>query len=132
MALFIKTISEVKKLILKTQGRLPSQLGKEPYWQGNRWHWNADNTTLEGRFRTPYCAPKGRLEKHPDGTFTFYIYDPPEKLWTHPKKKYCFRLTQRKKGEYQINFTAPKTSLTIDGCIIEVERTLVEAFEHRS
>jgi hypothetical protein len=104
--------------------------GRKRYWKENHWYWNMDKTILAGRYRTPYGAPKGRMVRHKDGTFSFYIYNPPEKLWTHPTKKSCFQPT-RNKGEYEINFTAPKKSLTIDGCIIEVERTLVEAFEHR-
>jgi hypothetical protein len=108
---------------------LPS---RKLYWKENHWRWNAAKTSLEGRFRTPYCAPLGRMERHPDGTFDFYIYDPPEKLWTHPTKKNCFEPIVGKKGVYHIHFSAPRASLTIDGCIIEVERTLVEAFEHRS
>jgi hypothetical protein len=105
--------------------------GRKRYWKENHWHWNLLKTTLEGRFRTPYCAPKGRLVKNKDGTFDFFIYDPPEKLWTHPLKKYCFTPTPGKEGEYLIHFRPPKKNLTIDGCIMEVERTLVEAFEPR-
>jgi hypothetical protein len=100
-----------------------------PYWQENRWRWDRAETTLSGRFRTPYCAPKGKITRHHDGTFTVFIYDPPEQLWTHPYKKDCFRLTPGTTNEYRVNFLGSVQARTIDGAIMEVERTLVEAFE---
>jgi hypothetical protein len=100
-----------------------------PYWQENRWRWNAKHTILSGWFRTPYGAPEGKVTCHHDGTFTVFIYDPPEKLWTHPTKKHCFELTPGTTNEYRVHFLGSQQARTIDGAIMEVERTLVEAFE---
>ena len=47
-------------------------------WMG--WKWDREKRTLEGRFRSPYAAPKGRLERHADGTFDLYIVKPPAAL----------------------------------------------------
>jgi hypothetical protein len=99
------------------------------YWQENHWRWNAENTILSGRFRTPYCAPEGKIQRHHDGTFTVFISDPPEKLWTHPSKASCFSLTPGTSNEYRVHFIGSHQARTIDAAIMEVERTIVEAFE---
>jgi hypothetical protein len=102
------------------------------YYQWMRWRWDHAETLLEGRFRTPYCAPKGKLERHPDGTFTMYIYDPPKELLrTECKYHRCFIPTSRTKGEYRVHYDGDNSSFTIDGHIQNVERALVESFQPR-
>jgi len=102
------------------------------YYQWMHWRWDHSKTTLEGRFRTPYCAPKGKLERHPDGTFTMYIYDPPQAL-LHTECKYhrCFNATGRTKGEYRVHYDGWASAFTIDGHIQNVERALVEVCAQR-
>jgi hypothetical protein len=95
------------------------------------WRWDRDQTTLEGRFRTPYSAPRGRLTRHPDGSFTLYIINPPDALVHkdfHSCK--CFTPTSEK-GEYSVHFEPPKSAVTIDGAIQTVERNLVQACQLR-
>jgi hypothetical protein len=110
----------------------PFGLKETEYYQWMRWRWDRSETTLEGRFRTPYCAPRGKLERHPDGTFTMYIYDPPQTLF-HKECKYhlCFIATGKTKGEYRVHFDGDNSSFTIDGHIQNVERALVEACAQR-
>ena len=107
-------------------------LHETEYYQCMRWKWDVSETTLEGRFRTPYCAPKGRLERHPDGTFTMYIYDPPDALF-HEESKYrlCFNATGKKTGEYRVHYDGNKNDFTIDGHIQWVERAMVETLQQR-
>ena len=114
---------------LQGNGRLSARPSMGDYYLRN-WRWDRAATTAEGRFRTQYCAPRGRINKHHDGSFDLYIYDPPQELWSHPRRT-CFIATQQK-GEYRVNFAVPKSSLTFDSCIMEVERTLVQAFTRRS
>jgi hypothetical protein len=118
-----------RKLVRDPQTRQMIALGKTPYWQRNKWRWNSEKTVLEGRFRTPYCAPKGKFSRHRDGTFTAYIIDPPEKLWRHPQKS-CFYPTSEK-DVYRVHFITSPQNHTIDACIQKVERVLVESFERR-
>jgi hypothetical protein len=117
-----------KKLGRHPQARVMSELRK-PYWERNKWQWNAGKTTLEGRFRTLYCAPKGKITRHRDDTFDVYIIDPPEQLKRHSHYS-CFNPTPEK-GVYRVHFSAPQRDLTIDSCIQKVERVLVESFELR-
>jgi hypothetical protein len=114
---------------LQGNGRLSARPDMGDYYRRN-WHWDRSSTTAEGRFRTAYCAPKGKFIRHHDGTFDLYIYDPPEVLWDHPRKK-CFIPTQQK-GEYRVNFVGLRSAQTYDGCVMEVERILVQAFTRRS
>jgi hypothetical protein len=130
-------LAKVKKALWPYPTRVGRLIGVRtvgtqiPYWQENRWRWDQAGMTLSGWFRTPYGAPEGRVQRHHDGTFTVFIYDPPEELWAHPSKKSCFRLTPGTTNEYRVNFQGTHQARTIDGCIMEVERTLVEAFELR-
>ena len=107
-------------------------LQETEYYQWMRWRWNSSQTVLEGRFRTPYCAPKGKLERHPDGTFTMYIYNPPQALFAETcQYRRCFNPTGRTKSEYSVHYDGDPGSFTIDGHIQNVERALVEAFQPR-
>jgi hypothetical protein len=117
-----------KKLMRNPHAGLMSEL-KEPYWKRNKWHWNSGKTTLEGRFRTPYCAPKGKFTRHHDGTFTAYIIDPPEELRRHEKHS-CF-YPEPSQGVYRVHFYTAPQEHTLDACIQKVERVLVESFETR-
>ncbi|MDQ3831626.1 MAG: hypothetical protein M3361_20480 [Candidatus Tectomicrobia bacterium] len=96
-------------------------------WMG--WKWDREQRTLEGRFRSPYCAPKGRLERHADGTFDLYIVKPPAALLSSAYAGYqCFPWDAGK-GAHRVHFHPPATGLTIDGAIQTVERELVKAWE---
>jgi hypothetical protein len=107
-------------------------LEETEYYQWMRWRWDHSQTTLEGRFRTPYCAPKGKLERHPDGTFTMYIYNPPQALFAEEcQYRRCFNPTGRTKGEYSVHYDGAPGTFTIDGHIQNVERALVEACSQR-
>src|SRR5262245_59090189 len=113
---------------LQGRGHLSARPSMRDYYLKS-WRWDRTATTAEGRFRTPYYAPKGRIKRYHDGTFDLFIYDPPQELWSHPRRG-CF-IPTHEKGEYQVNFAVPKTSLTFDACIMEVERTLVQACQPR-
>jgi hypothetical protein len=114
---------------LQGKGRLSARPStRDPYLK--HWRWDRTADTAEGRFRTQYCAPRGRIKKYHDGSFDLYIYDPPQELWSHPRHM-CFMPTQQT-GEYRVNFAVPKSSFTFDSCIMEVERILVQAFTRRS
>jgi hypothetical protein len=104
----------------------------EYYAFENQWRWDRQKTTLTGRFRSFYCAPRGRLERHPDGTFDLYIIKPPQALLRKNFPSHlCFPATPEK-GIYQVHFHPPTTGLTIDGAIMEVERNLVWAWEQEN
>jgi hypothetical protein len=118
-----------RKLVRDPQIRQMIARGKKPYWERNKWCWNSGKTVLEGRFRTPYCAPKGKFARHHDGTFTAYIIDPPEKLWSHRESR-CF-YAEPDKDVYRVHFITSPQNHTIDACIQRVERILVESFETR-
>jgi hypothetical protein len=106
------------------RGTLKERPSMQDYYLKN-FHWNRAATTAEGRFRTNYSAPRGMIKRHHDGTFDVFIYDPPQELWKHPRH-ICFLGTE-KKGEYRVNFAVPKSFLTYSGCVMEVERILVQA-----
>jgi hypothetical protein len=96
-------------------------------WMG--WKWDREKHTLEGRYRNPYCAPKGRLTLHADGTFDLYIVKPPTALLSSAYPGHsCFPATHEK-GVYRVHFHPPATGLTIEGAIQTVERELVKAWE---
>jgi hypothetical protein len=113
---------------LQGRGRLSARPSEQEYYLKN-FRWDGAATTAEGRFRTSYCAPRGRISKHHDGSFDLYIYDPPQELWSHPRHM-CFMPT-RQKGEYRVNFVGLKSAQTYDGCVMEVERILAQAFTRR-
>jgi hypothetical protein len=114
---------------LQGNGRLSAHPSMQDYYLKN-FRWDRASTTAEGRFRTQFCAPRGKFIRHHDGSFDLFIYDPPEVLWKHPRRM-CFIATQQK-GEYRVNFVALKSALTYDGCVMEVERILVQAFTRGS
>src|SRR5687767_5530779 len=94
-----------------------------PYWEENHWRWDRKQTTLSGRFRTPYSAPRGKITRHHDGTYSVYIINPPPELWRHPHKS-CFR-SAYEAGVYYIHFASPIREHSLDAAIMEVERILV-------
>jgi hypothetical protein len=128
------------KLLQKpTKGLRPGGSGRpderpptdEFYAFENKWRWDRQKTTLTGRFRSFYASPKGSLTRHPDGTYTLYILNPPEALLsTDFVSSTCFPPAPEKgKGIYRVHFHPPATGLTIDSGIMEVERNLVWAWE---
>jgi hypothetical protein len=99
------------------------------YATGMGWHWDKEQKTLEGRFRTPYCAPKGWLELHADRTFDLYIVRPPQALLREGYAGHlCFPWFTAKNAHH-IHFEYGAKGLTIDGAIQTVERELVKAWE---
>jgi hypothetical protein len=130
---FIMAMGLLKKLAkgLRGEGSEERPPKDEYYAFENKWRWDRQKRTLTGRFRSFYCAPKGRLERHPDGSFTLYIIKPPDAL-VHPnfRSSTCFPAEPGQgKDVYRVHFHPPTTGLTIDGGIMEVERNLIWAWE---
>jgi hypothetical protein len=123
----------VRKVVLKGIRRFEPQkdvlvVGRDqelPYWQQNGWLKRGN--TYQGYYRTSYGNWEGLIEEEYVNSYSFFIYNPPNKL-KFSRHWDCF--AYKGDGKYSIHFSEKPED--ISSGIIVVERLISEAFKNHN
>lgn len=89
--------------------------------------WERVGRVYHGYYRCRLGAFKGEIEERPGGNLKFYIFDPPEEIFSGPHAP-CF--THLNNDRYHIHFKIDAQK-SLDAGIMSVERLLYQSLKRR-
>jgi len=94
-----------------------------PYWQESNWLKTSKG--FRGTYKTNFGSWQGFIERNFEGNYSFYIFNPPEKLKESDHWQ-CF--TEKGNDKYLIHFSEKPEN--IDSGILTIEGLISDAFKN--